>query len=234
MDKGVYNIIDEYNKIVKGIDTQAELNNNRAYGGIIRSGKGRLVENTSRKLVRIAWEHGLEEDISRLEMNARKIRVPINRKYVNNLTGNTSKYIAKNIDDFYYNIGTDVHVYIDDVFIMAIECKAYTENAMLKRILVDATLLKEYGNVERFVLVQLESQLGGDYSHLKDIESTIGSPSTRTLLSYFGIDLNILTLLKGERKVDKPIHKKEFFKELTYESVLNAVNFFIKELSKYK
>ena len=167
-------------------------------------------------------------------MNARKIRVPINRKYVNNLTGNTSKYIAKNIDDFYYNIGTDVHVYIDDVFIMAIECKAYTENAMLKRILVDATLLKEYGNVERFVLVQLESQLGGDYSHLKDIESTIGSPSTRTLLSYFGIDLNILTLLKGERKVDKPIHKKEFFKELTYESVLNAVNFFIKELSKYK
>jgi len=51
--------------------------------------------------------------------------------------------------------------------------------------------------------VQLESQLGGDYSTDKDI--IFGSRSTHTLLSHFDIDLNIITLLEGERKVKRPI-----------------------------
>jgi len=48
--------------------------------------------------------------------------------------------------------------------IMGIECKAYTENAMLKRILVDFTLLKSIVPKANCVLLQLESQLTGDYS----------------------------------------------------------------------
>jgi hypothetical protein len=97
---------------------------------------------------------------------------------------------------------------VDDQFKLAVECKAYTENAMLKRILVDFTLLKQvYPNL-KFILLQLESQLGGDYSSGKIIK--YGSPSTHTLLSYFDIDLNIITLLEGERKVDQPIHSHNF------------------------
>ena len=69
-----------------------------------------------------------------------------------------------------------------------------------------------YPNV-KFVLFQLESQLGGDYSEIyKKVK--VGSPSVHTLLSYFDIDLSIITLLRGERKVDKPIHKEKFFKLL--------------------
>ncbi|KGG81216.1 restriction endonuclease DdeI [Caloranaerobacter azorensis H53214] len=235
IDKGIEDIIRKYNELVKGIDSKAESSISRAYGGVIRAGKGKLVESMARQMVRIAWEYGLDRDISRLEMNAKKIKVPINQKYVNNLKENNVKqYISSNIEKFYYNAGTDVHVYIDNVFVMAIECKAYTENAMLKRILVDAELLKKYANIKKYVLLQLESQLGGDYCELKDIDSTIGSPSTRTLLSYFDVNIDIITLLKGERKVDRPIHRKEFFKELTYDSVKKAILFFIEELREFK
>jgi len=92
---------------------------------------------------------------------------------------------------------------------------------MLKRILVDFTLLKQVYPDLTFVLFQLESQLGGDYSSPNHIKH--GSPSTHTLLSYFDIDLNIITLLEGERKVDKPIHKPEYYKALRKESLLTAL-----------
>ncbi len=69
---------------------------------------------------------------------------------------------------------------------------------MLKRILVDCALLKHIYPEVSFVLLQLESQLGGDYS--LSVSGKYGSPPTHTLLSYFDIDLNIITLLRGERK----------------------------------
>jgi len=122
-------------------------------------------------------------------------------------------------------------VTIDDEVILEIECKSYTENAMFKRILVDATLLKTQFPEMQFVLLELESQLGGDYSELKDI--TLGSTSTHTLLSYFDIEMHIITLVEGERKVDKPIHKPEFFKPLTRESLEKAVKIIYDILKEY-
>jgi hypothetical protein len=85
---------------------------------------------------------------------------------------------------------------------------------------VDFWLLKQQIPDLSFVLFQLESQLGGDYSELN--ATTIGSPATRTLLSYFNLELDIITMLKGERKVDRPIHKTEYFKELTIQSLERA------------
>mgnify|MGYP001068239333 CR=1 FL=1 len=126
------------------------------------------------------------------------------------------------MNEFYYPLKTDIHVNVDGRFKIAIECKAYTENAMLKRILVDFTLLKQVYPELSFVLFQLESQLGGDYSSSNKIK--YGSPSTHTLLSYFDIDLNIITLLEGERKVDKPIHKPEYYKALREEILLEALD----------
>jgi len=100
---------------------------------------------------------------------------------------------------------------------------------MLKRVLVDHKMMKEiYPNISS-VLFQLESQLGGDYGTKK--RDKLGSTSTNTILSHFGIDLNIITLLQGERKVDRPIHKKEFFKELDSDSLDNSIKMF-KEIFK--
>jgi len=69
-----------------------------------------------------------------------------------------------------------------------------------------------YPNV-KFVLFQLESQLVGDYSEIyKKVK--VGSPSVH-------IDLNIITLLRDERKVDEPIRKEKFFKPLLSLKIIN-------------
>jgi hypothetical protein len=142
----------------------------------------------------------------------------------------TKAYIERNLRDYVYSYTPDVLVLIDDAPVVEIECKAYTENAMLKRILVDATLTKQRYPHMKFVLFQLESQLGGDFSELR--EKTLGSPSTHTLLSYFDVDLHIVTLLKGERKVDQPIHKKRFFKPLTKQNLELAITHLVDVLKE--
>ncbi|MGB9677653.1 MAG: restriction endonuclease, partial [Candidatus Ratteibacteria bacterium] len=206
MDNNIKNdliaIIDAYNDLIRGIENQAKINIDRAYGGIIRSGKGKLVESIGRTLIEIAWKD-LGMPSNDLKFVNKRIKIPINKNYLTRIKSiEVRKFIEENIDKYFYLLKPNIQVYVNNQFKIAIECKAYTENAMLKRILVDFTLLKNlYPNLQ-FVLLQLESQLGGDYS--SGVMPKYGSPSTHTILSYFDIELIIITLLKGERKVDKP------------------------------
>jgi len=228
----IQEIIDAYNKLVRNIDGRAtDSSDGRAYGGIVRSGKGNLVESIAKILVQLAWKR-LKQNPNRLKIVGRRIKIPIKKEYMENLDDEeVKKHIKENLDDYFYPYKPDVLVTIDDEVILEIECKSYTENAMFKRILVDATLLKTQFPEMQFVLLELESQLGGDYSELKDI--TLGSTSTHTLLSYFDIEMHIITLVEGERKVDKPIHKPEFFKPLTRESLEKAVKIIYDILKEY-
>ena len=180
----------------------------------------------------MAW-NSLGESSKRIANIKSTIKSPINRDYLDRIEDDEIRdHIKKNIKDYYYPTKSDIHVYIDKKFKIAIECKAYTENAMYKRIMVDFTLLKKtYPDLD-FALVQLESQLGGDYSELTT--KIFGSTSTHTLTSFFDIDLDIITLLRGERKVQKPIHKKEYYKPLTKENLYAAIEIFKKILRKYK
>ena len=59
-------IIAAYDKLVKGIDDQAAMSRDRAYGGIIRAGKGKLVESIATHLVQIAWEDVLHQNRARI------------------------------------------------------------------------------------------------------------------------------------------------------------------------
>lgn len=104
---------------------------------------------------------------------------------------------------------------------------------MLKRILVDFRLLKtSYPDVV-CCLLQLESMLGGQYSNPL-ASPQLGSPSSHTLMSMFpDIDLNIVTLLRGERKVNRPIHKPEFFKPLEIDCLDHAIGALGKMLSPF-
>ena len=104
---------------------------------------------------------------------------------------------------------------------------------MLKRILVDFTLLKSVYKDLKCALLQFESQLTGDYSEI-DKPVILGSHSSHTLMSHFDVDLHIMTLIKGERKVDEPIHKAEFFKPLTYETVIKCIEHIKSLLEEYK
>lgn len=230
-EKQTQAIIEAYEYLVRGIDKKAVGEKERAYGGIIRAGKGKLVESIAQNLIVIAWET-TGESAARLSFAHKAFKFPIKKDYVHKIKQpEVKKFILEHIDDYYYRFKPDVQVCIDDHFVMGVECKAYTENAMFKRILVDFTLLKTAYPSLDCVLLELESQLGGDYSELKDI--TYGSPSTHTLLSYFDIQLNIITLLEGERKVDRPIHKSEFYKPLKKESLKKAASVFQGLLAKY-
>ena len=233
IDKKLGTLIAAYNKLIQGIDIEASLSHDRAYGGIIRAGKGTLVENLTSHLVQIAWEDILHQSMDRMEINKKKMPIGISDAYIERISDpKVKEYVIKHRAGLIYKFGTDVQVFVDKKLVMPIECKAYTENAMLKRILFDAALMKEAVGTKTYYLVQLESQLGGDYSELNDV--TYGSPATHALLSHVDVELKIITLLKGERKVDKPIHKAEFFKELKVKELMKAVNIFADGLKEYR
>ncbi len=215
-----------YNLLVSGIDEKAHTNDTegkRAYGGVVRAAKGILVESIAKNIVEIAWQE-LGGETQRLSFDKETIRIPLKPEYLKRVhPQEVADYIRAHIEQYTYGIRTDVHVSVDGKLVMGIECKAYTENAMLKRVLVDFTLIQQVIPNLRCVLLQLESQLNGDYSQpLKPI--TYGSPSTHTLLSYFDVDLNIITLLEGERKVNEPIHQQSYFKPMTQQALQKAVH----------
>jgi len=234
LNEALNEIINEYDRIVKGIEeTAIHHDDTRAYGGIVRSEKGTLVENIATRLVEIVWTIILKQLPSRLEINKKKIKVSIKDEYISKISNPIVKdYLVKNKSKMFYNFGTDVQVFIDKKLVLPIECKSYSENAMLKRIIFDANLMKEAVKTDVYVLIQLESQLGGDYSVLQDV--IYGSPSTHALLGYCDADLRIITLLEGERKVHRPIHKKQFFKPLTIQALTRALLVIEDILSEYK
>lgn len=231
-DLNISDIIATYNNILRVVDNEAHRqddNEERAYGGVLRSVKGKLQEYIIHSLIKMAWKE-LDGDEHRMDINSRKIKIPLKKEYLSKIENKAvKKYIEDNAENYYYGLSVDKQIFIDDTFIIGIECKAYTENAMLKRIMVDFNLLSSvHANISCYLL-QLESQLGGDYSQLNDID--YGSRPTHTIMSYFDIKLHIITLLEGERKIDHPIHKE--FKELSEHRLTIAKDILKKDLSQY-
>lgn len=147
-------IINVYNKLVRNIEnTATDSEDGRAYGGIVRAGKGEVVESIAKILVQLAWKK-LKQNPDRLKIVGKKIRIPIKKEYVEKIKDEeVRKHIKENIQDYFYSYKPDVLVEIDGNAVLEIECKSYTENAMFKRILVDASLLKTQFPKMKFVLL---------------------------------------------------------------------------------
>lgn len=210
-----------YKEVVSGLHERA-LASDRAYGGVVRSEKGRLLEIMAEHLVGLAWEQvgGTPE---RLSFQKRTYKISIRDDYVRRLPAVIQAEINANRDGYFYKGQVDTHVSVDDELVMGVECKAFAENAMLKRVLVDFHLLKSVHPSLTCCLLQLESQLGGDFSD-PTATPALGSGPTHTLMSYFpDVDLNIVTLLPGERHPERPIHKPKHFKALSPQSLEAAV-----------
>ncbi len=189
--------------------------------GIIRTKRGQFVEFTCKTLVEEAWARA-GGDVDKLKFDNKKYKLEIEQSYLDKLEPELKKYIEGKKDKYFYGIKVDTHVRIDGRFIMGIECKSYTENAMLKRIMVDFTFLKKAEQNLICVLLQLESMLGGDYEKAR--KSVIGSPQSHSIMAQFSnIDLHILTLLEGPRKVKEQIFEKDHFKTLKRKNVEYAV-----------
>jgi hypothetical protein len=224
-------LIIAYNLLLKGIEKEVSDYTDKAYDEMIYAGKGLMVENLCRNIIEIAWsELGNKEN--RLSLEKQSIRIPIRSSYLKKIKNEeVKKYIHDHIHEYFYDLKTDIHVYIDGMFRIAVECKTFTENETLKRTLVDFTLFKtQYSSLD-CVLFQLESQMGGDYSHINRFIN-YGSETTHTLLSYFDVELNVITILEGERKKETA-YREDYYKELTDTSVDKAVNTFKNILSKY-
>ena len=226
-------LIRSYNLLVGGIEDEAIHDAERAYGGVIRAAKGKLVEAMTSHIIRLAWADcsGQPERLS--FGNTKTYRVPVQQDYVDQLPDEIRNYINERVEEHFYRAQVDQHIFVDGAFALGVECKSYAENAMLKRILVDFRLLKSLHPNLVCCLLQLESQLGGSYSDPLAAPQT-GSPSSHTLMSYFPeVELNILTLLEGERKIDRPIHQTNYFKALNPEVLEYAIGRFAQLLMPF-
>ena len=209
----IHDLIDLYNSVVGGVDEEARASD-RAYGGVLRAKKGKLVEVMARRIVELAWRGvgGHQEQLSFDDVKT--FRISVGHEYVLSLPEPVRKYVEDRFNMYHYNVRVDTPVFVNGKLIMGIECKSYTENAMLKRIMIDFRMLKSSYPDLVCCLLQLESQLGGDYGDPL-ANPQMGSPSSHTVMSFFPeIDLNVVTMLRGERKVDRPIHKPGFLKVL--------------------
>lgn len=179
--------------------------------GAVRYTKGKIVEDITKDIIRIAWSK-ISPDETRIRMDKKKVIIKTN--------------------DEVYKLSQDIHVYIDDVFRISVECKSYTEVAMYKRILVDTSLLKEaVPTINAFFIVQLENFLGGDYGKKVDAK---GSESVITLdRLYQQIRMNVITLLDGDRDIKRPLHNPEYFKPLGEERLHHAIEQFRKAMLMY-
>ncbi len=215
-------IVSDYDADIRTSTQRAETTveqTGRALGGVLRSAKGNLLERITEKLIYAALLclKGVSEQ--RIEINSKKVRIYARENYLPRGASPTTPVSTPPRRVFFYNAGVDRHIWIDGRLVCGIECKAYTENAMLKRILVDFQLLQTVHPRIVPMLFQLESMLGGDF-HCGEWPCA-GSPSTHTLLSHFpDVSLHIVTLLKGERSVKLPLHR--FYKPLTVAALESA------------
>lgn len=204
----IKDIQSEYKRAI--LESQKLYANRRAKdtAGAVRYTKSKIVEDITKDIIRIAWSK-ISPDEGRLRMDKKKIVIKTN--------------------DEVYKLSQDIHVYIDNIFRISVECKSYTEVAMYKRVLIDASLLKEaVPTIDAFFIVQLENFLGGDYGKRVEVK---GSESVITLNRLFPeVKMHIITLLDGDRDINKPLHKPEYFKLLRDERLNYAIEQFRKAM----
>ncbi len=233
--KDLDGIIAMYEAVVKPMAKDAKGKEVQSYGGYLRNRKGDLVEYIAESLITIAWAElgGEEKD---LKFSTKKLPIPMKRGYHKRVNDNiVSNYIHSNIKKYLYHLKVDKHVYIKDKFVLGVECKAYAENAMIKRICVDFWFFTKHRPTlspkPSCVLLQLESMLRGDYS--ESPAGKYGSEPTHSILSHFPIDIEIITLLEVERDIKKPIHEEKFYKPLKREALEYTLERFKEKLKPF-
>ena len=97
----------------------------RSYGGAVRSRKGALHEALTEDLINIVWKTELQRDASRLNVNKKKVRIPIRPDYLIRF----DEVQHSQMSAYHFDASVDWHVHVDGKFVLGIECKAFTENA---------------------------------------------------------------------------------------------------------
>lgn len=202
--------------------------------GQIRGAKATLVENIVDAIVSHAWQE-IGGNGNRIDIQRQTGKIAIEENYVKNLTPEVVRnHIVKNKGKYVYEVELDRAIQVDGKLVIGIECKSYIENAMMKRTLKDFELIEKLLYPQLiFCVFQFENSLGGDYGEVSK-QFHLGSESTHTLLSYTPtVQLEIITLLDGDRRSNREIHKPQYFKELPVENVATCVGKFRKILEPF-
>ena len=169
--------------------------------GQIRGKKGTLVEDLAEDLLLISCSDlGISED--RISFDPVHVRVMLTSpEYLMRLPEEVGNYLLDNLDLCYHELVTDKNLSIDGRFILDVECKSYTENTMLKKIIQDCLFVRSVYPTVCFAILQLENSLGGDFG-ASDI---YGSRAAHAIMSHFDLNIHIITLMDGNRHSHKPI-----------------------------
>jgi hypothetical protein len=210
--KDLYDIKIEYEKKIKelkGIEP-----------GLIRSRKGKLVEDLAEDLLVIACNMlGIDKD--RISFGPMDVKVPLeNMDYLLTQPYEVSNYLIDNLEKCYHELKTDTNLSIDGQFVLDVECKSYTENTMLKKIVQDCIFIRNAYPKTSVCVLQLENALGGDYGGA----DVMGSPMAHAIMSHGNVDIKIITLMNGNRSSNRPIHA--YPKDIVMNRLVKAVDTF--------
>ena len=109
----------------------------------------------------------------------------------------------------------DIHIYKDNVFIAAVECKSYLDSCYYVRACDDFKLFKKFGYDIKNYIFALENSVDEDTKVFTDV------------ITEYVVD-DIFYMLDGKRSSNKPIYDKRHKKPINKEKL----TYFIKSLEK--
>lgn len=193
-------------------------------GGMVRSGKEAVVVELAKRLIIEAVKETPGLVVSKLKFEERKkVSIPFsNSDYFNIVSETVGNKIIDNLEEYSITIEIDLAVSYAGTLILATELKAFTDLTMFRRLAFDFHTLKRVYPTVKYVLIQLENSLGGDYA--QDVPEHLGSPGVHSVLAEVNLPMTIITLLNGNRSSQRAIHVPGNFKSLNKIKFRNAVN----------
>ena len=133
--------------------------------------------------------------------------------------------------------GVDYDAFIieKDELKMLIEYKSYTETSMLRRVLFDAWIAKDYGLEAKYCLCMLETSMGFKKRGEKKSELDISYQSHAFrdfMIKHHDVDIDILILLDDQRKSKEDIAEEKYRKKIPIEKLKLIINYFKEFLKK--
>ena len=226
LENKIKNLQIELNQIILNAEKKVDVikkTTSRASGGIKRMAKGDLVEEIYSRIIKFCLDEKksklkLINKMGNLPKNVNKVPIlKVSQNYINlkNLKF-TDKELATGYEDKFDGFIIDNQ---DIKFVL--EYKAYSENTMLKRCLVDASIAQIFNKNINYCLCLLQS-------HLYQNQRLIGY-NAHSLMDFFyqkfKVNIDVLILVKEPRVVNEDIIKMKY--QIDYELLENAVNYFL-------
>ncbi len=134
--KALSDILSKYTAVMEVMERDARKANEeeeRAYGGFVRMAKGQIQEYITEHVVRAAWTCELAQLPGTLEINCKKIHIPIQHAYVDAIHDPEIRdHIRENIAAYKYGLSVDKHVFINKNFVdsRAVRCQRSTDTCV--------------------------------------------------------------------------------------------------------